>query len=191
MIAKRIAILAADLGSMALNTYYVNPLNKLLGWLGVKIPQICLRKIIEPDSCGAGQVGIEDILGCSPSLSTIAYQRYAQYKRSCAHTTTDVFTRCAFQVLLCKTGGDLPFGGRHLRQLSVSFQGSRHGRADAAVRGHRRGLVHGGRPDVPGCVRFVGQHGRRPRRGCGQGDLRRQPVAVDGTGQGTKTPDIL
>ena len=75
MIAKRIAILAADLGSMALNTYYVNPLNKLLGWLGVKIPQICLRKIIEPDSCGAGQVGIEDILGCSPSLSTIAYQR--------------------------------------------------------------------------------------------------------------------
>ena len=75
MIAKRIAILAADLGSMALNWYYVNPINKLLGWLGVKIPQICLRKIIEPDSCGAGQVGIEDILGCSPALTTIAYQR--------------------------------------------------------------------------------------------------------------------
>ena len=75
MIAKRIAILAADLGSMALNLYYVLPLNKMLGWLGVNIPQICLRNIIEPGSCGEGQPGIEDILGCSPSLSTIAYQR--------------------------------------------------------------------------------------------------------------------
>jgi len=75
MIAKRIAILAADLGSMALNLYYVLPLNKLLGWLGVKIPQICLRDIIEPDSCGGGKPGIEDLLGCSPALSTIAYQR--------------------------------------------------------------------------------------------------------------------
>ncbi|MDA9603631.1 hypothetical protein N9S30_00590 [bacterium] len=76
MIAKRIALLAADLGSLALNTIFINPLNKALGWLGVRIPKACLRKFIQPDACDeGGLVPIESLLGCSPALSTIAYQR--------------------------------------------------------------------------------------------------------------------
>ena len=94
MIAKRIALLAADLGSLALNTIFINPLNKALGWLGVRIRKACLRKFIQPEACDEeGLVPIESLLGCSPALSTIAYQRCAQHKRSCAHTTTEVFTR--------------------------------------------------------------------------------------------------
>jgi hypothetical protein len=77
MIAKRIALIAADLASLGVNTVFVNPLNKALGWLGVRIPQACFRELIKPGSCNAdgGLIPMESILGCSPALSTIAYQR--------------------------------------------------------------------------------------------------------------------
>ena len=93
MIAKRIALIAADLGSVALNTLLITPVNKALGWLGVRIPKACIRKFIIPEACDeGGLVPIESLLGCSPALSTIAYQRCAQHTNVLAHKT-EVFTR--------------------------------------------------------------------------------------------------